>query len=421
MIFQYYILDLDRAIALSLAESNNHGLNQTDIMTYYDSKKSGNDSNSFDDDEIVILEPTVAQQSSRRGGFAFPIIKQEVLLSEDESEDEPQPSTSHASLPSSSIEINVDPKAPVKDDLFADVFQDKSKLPSDEKEEPGIEISVGIIEDSDSSSEEDLFADVFKDPNTDPSALDEILKRAEVKKHEEKVEIAKTALAESETKEELFAKIAKKARKEEVNEEIPAAQLTQKMKNSGHLFLQIASKYAEEQEEKKVPKSPEKPKKVTETNDLKSRLDQEGQDLVREMQAKAKESKLLLAKQSKTVSAPVERPTPKSPKNIDEDELLEALKVQAQSKSAYSQGLLEDQMDEQSVDSEIYGASAPGFVRSKNFNVTEVEARQNHPSGLDESILKKIEASEDDTKNPDNVLSEEELRKIQVPSLCKLK
>ncbi|TRY67515.1 hypothetical protein TCAL_05505 [Tigriopus californicus] len=295
-------LSLDRAIAESLAESTNHGLSQADIMTPYESKKVGSEADRFHDDEIVILEPTGVQNSSRRGGFSFPVIKKEVELSEDETEDEPQPSTSYdAGIPNLPMQISVDPMAPVQDDLFADVFEDDSKVPM-EKEEPGIEITVGIMEDSDDSSEDDLFADVFKDPKTDPTALDAILKKAEVKKDEVKVDIAKAALSESETKEELFAQISKKARKTETRDEIPA-QLTQKMKNSGHLFLQIASKYAEEQEEQKGTKSPERPK-IAETNDLKSLLDKERQDLVQEMHARGKESKLLVAKKSRSALEP---------------------------------------------------------------------------------------------------------------------
>ncbi|XP_059081318.1 DNA excision repair protein ERCC-5 homolog isoform X2 [Tigriopus californicus] len=412
-------LSLDRAIAESLAESTNHGLSQADIMTPYESKKVGSEADRFHDDEIVILEPTGVQNSSRRGGFSFPVIKKEVELSEDETEDEPQPSTSYdAGIPNLPMQISVDPMAPVQDDLFADVFEDDSKVPM-EKEEPGIEITVGIMEDSDDSSEDDLFADVFKDPKTDPTALDAILKKAEVKKDEVKVDIAKAALSESETKEELFAQISKKARKTETRDEIPA-QLTQKMKNSGHLFLQIASKYAEEQEEQKGTKSPERPK-IAETNDLKSLLDKERQDLVQEMHARGKESKLLVAKKSRSALEPVKEPTRLVETNVEENELLRALKVHAQEKNAYSKVLIDDQTEDDPAEKEVFGASAPGFVRSKKSNVTEIEAQnlpglnqlENDDFGLDQSILKKIEASEDDAKNPDNVLTEDELRQIQ--------
>eukprot|EP00095_Tigriopus_kingsejongensis_P003704 maker-scaffold382_size189932-snap-gene-0.25 protein:Tk03704 transcript:maker-scaffold382_size189932-snap-gene-0.25-mRNA-1 annotation:"dna repair protein complementing xp-g cells-like protein" len=419
--------DLDRAVAESLAQSNE--LSQDDLLALAE-KNADHAALDGDggDDDIMIIEPTLSSlQSSRRGGFRLPIIKAEVAMSDSDEADDPQPSTSAAPCPippsqpraieiagevpkPKAIEVVVDVSKPPEHDIFADIFDTTADARP----------SVEIMEDSEDS--DDMFPDIFKPKGgADPKGLDAILSQALVKP-DAKANTVEEARLESDSTVELFAQIAKKARKVEVEEVVKSAnpiEVTQKMKSSDHLFLKIASKYAEEHVEEINESSNSAKAKPDVQSDLEVKLEEERETLVREMQSQGQEARLLMAK-GVTSSSDKASPNPPAQRakrlSRDEESLLESLKVATQDKESYAQDLLKDEERtvEEKASGVVYGSSAPGFLRSGSSRVVEIEpfsTKHLEPTDLDESIARKMELQ--DQENPENLLTKEELQQIQ--------
>ena len=299
------------------------------------------------------------------------------------------------------------------------------------QDQEGFEITVGVMssDDSDDSNEkeEDIFADVFDDDNADFQALDEIVAKARKpdSANNSQLDAIDDAFKTCDKTEDILSHLAKNARKDHGQSDAQKEksggkkEISNTMKKSGKLFLQIASRYYEEQGSSTPDSSKEKPDfaKAEGKSDLDRQLSQEGASLVEEMKAKVNEERLLRAKERMiALTEPAKEPQPSTSASVDveETELLASMNVSTKEKEAYAEEVLKNEGLKNGEKDVVYGASSSAFVRSRKTNVVEVEessGERTPAEGLDQSILEKLEAAETEA---DSILTEDELRKIQV-------
>ena len=365
--------DLQQAIALSLAEEEA-------------SKKVNDNSDLEDDDEIVLLEPKAAHGSSRVGGAGLPVVKVEVPDAPDMRE------SSSSSDEDDFVEVQVDTKAEMdpEEDIFADVFSSKENY----------------------------------------DALDDILKGSDPKADHGKKRKSSEAVQAVEPK--------KPKTSEDKNSSLDIAE---SMKKEKHLFLQIASRWAADEAKDSEPEK-SKAETVSTTHDssldeLNKQLLEENDALVKEMRETEKRERLM--RSQKLAPLPKANPTPaktktmpgstqsqeSKPRDSEESALLADIGVEAKEKDSYAAQVLENEgLQGKDDDDVIYGAAAPGFVRSSRYDVVEVGADAgdgNHGLSEEESAFRQTEIarklSDAVEGNEGDLLSREELAKIQVRNM----
>lgn len=270
---------------------------------------------------VDLVEPSSVFSSSRRGG---------VRLEDDDSEeeDEPRPSTSSGvfaskgkvkAVTTATVQIDFSALAAnpliVEEDIFADVFGGVGGRKRNASS------STSEFQSSDDEKEEkkkagdDIFADVFANKD-EVSKLDQILTRCaptQADDDDDRLGVMEAA-AMADSVEEMFASVTKRTRKFEDSgetvmsakrpkkDEVPKvgsinASLASTMKESSHLFLKIASKYAaeggpeleKEKEKKTLDSSPEK-------SELSKMLEDENRALIDEMRKIENEQRLMRIK-----------------------------------------------------------------------------------------------------------------------------
>ena len=341
----------------------------------------------------------------------------------------------------------------------------KSEVAVDAKKEEGLTIevkqNVDVMSDSGSDSEDDLFADVFAD-SSQTKALDSILASAAgptnkpppssadsgaTKKHPD------AKIVESVTQfdytDDVFAQISKKVRRfsesekeakfsGKVAEQKPVAaeqtkqppvnkEIAESMKKSDHLWLKLASKWADEPSDKAGPSKPPPKQENIPSNapnwankdETLMDFDDETAKLVREMRQKEKEDRLLSIKRWGEEN---EGGAKKGLEPVDEveeadGEVLDQLGVKVVPQSKLEKEVMKEQgwqrdddKDAKAKNDVIYGDSAPGFVRSKKYDV--VEAVTGSDTIPDEVFASAIEKLETDAEEPE-ALTEAELIALQ--------
>ena len=394
---------------------------------------------SDDDDEILLVAPSEASVlvSRRRGGGG-------ISRSERASpKTEPEPSRRVKSEESSSsdgeesfVEVSVDPTAKPQeeeDDIFADVFaqadsHDKLEAllasnPSTSKHATvevtaAIKSAVTAISKNEDSNKESDMAKSCKDDSNEES---------------EKAKNRKAVLF----KEFDMAKDRKDDSNKEVN-----SNLASSLKEKGHLFLQIAAKWAEESQRSKAKLSEDgtqkREKKAQEAAaELHQQLEKDRELLLSEMRETENKERLLRAARPAVGKANSTRalhiPVTSSYKNderkeTEEKKMLEDIGVAVYEKNEYDSQILGHhpsasnreetscQKGDEEVDDTIFGASAPGFVRSgrDGQKVVEVprserdsdEIQVGNPRGHSDAVL--------DHDQVEGLLSRAELERIQL-------
>lgn len=374
-----------------------------------------------DDDDSVILQPSSqVPKSNRQGGN---VASDNVIIpKEEEIESEVSKTVEIILRPPDQDEVGVmSDSGEDSDDLFADVFQTESDHSTLDKllAEKGITKQKSPAPPSAAKSQEvieaedDLFADVF---NPKPAKKVEPVKDVVQSIQEEAMRLGK--------KRDLYSQISKIAKgqpkKDEEKEKSPA--IAETMKKSDHLWLKIASKWAEEEEEKRKDSGEKSAKNAAQKNTNLAKtnnpgktlqqvdlLEEERLRLVREMKERELENKLLRLKEGT-------QEKPKADisshgvvdKDLEEDnELFEKLGVQSMEKEKYDKQIAQKEGLADEDDGTVYGASVSGFVRSgKNKSVVEVV--EHEESEIAPEIIEKL-----DDESEEAVLTEHELRTLQ--------
>ncbi len=304
-----------------------------------------------DDDASVDhgrIEPSVMIHSSRQGGVASKLD-----LSEDENDDfetDPKPSTSAAAAAAKTragskrsaktedgIQIDLTSLAHNAAKESSDVYRstNKARVRNASSSSEGSDFE-SVDGDSDgpptakrSKPDDDLFGDVFNNEE-EVSKLDGILARGDQSK-ESAAQSVLEAAAGADSVEEVFAQVSKKARKFESSggskddnkrqlsptpsrgEKTKNADgaggndgnLASTMKESNHLFLKIASKWAAEEGKPSPRPDPEQEspnaassKDKEQGNELIRKLEQERKALAEEMHRREDEDRLMKIKVS---------------------------------------------------------------------------------------------------------------------------
>ena len=403
------------------------GLTQTEILATLQSGSARGEkskrtlSSSEEEDEIMIIPSEESVKKSRRTG-GIPEIKVEGIDSDTADNErkttggERGGSESNTSSDNDFVEVTVKPgEGPPEDDLFADVFADAS--------------------DADHKKLDSLLS---QQPNSGKE-------RAEKGSVPPPLEKAKNADSDH-------------------DEEEP--DLASSMKEKGHLFLQIAARWAEESQapKGKKKKAQEADGVSEERTKLEEQLEKDTESLVREMKDLENRERLLRATNrlgsgsggggksvvSKTVASSMkskalievpEKPsTSSSTSNAEiddeESELFDKMGVGVHEKADYDKKVLGNGREEvEEIDLEkgekvtevvkdapggeenvVYGASAPGFVRSKRGreeDVVEVDRSSDDDVRLDVEILRKLENDPGEDGDEEGLLSRGELERIQ--------
>ncbi len=377
--FVYLARDKDNSSgegSSKMAQEGDDELTQEEILaTMQNGEKQDNLSESEDEeDEVLILEPSTTKGSSRSGGVGQKRVTAEAVIKEEADSD--------SSSDDDFVEVSVDPS-------------------SASKQQP----------------EDDIFADVFEDDDA-YKGLENILEAAKKKKSD---------TVKAKTKSNVVSK--PKEDEKDVEEDLASS-----MKEKGHLFLQIAARWAEDSQKNNkgkdksdTAKDNKSDKESTENEaltELNEQLESDAESLLREMKDIENRERILRASEkSKTVNMAaktvksaltMEKPVKNLSKTSEEHELLEEMGVEVHDKTTYDSEILppEPKSDDGGV---VFGSSAPGFVRSrKEAEVIEIsnEGRPETEGIMDEDILRKLNGGEEDSE--DQLLTRDELAKIQV-------
>ncbi len=304
-----------------------------------------------------------------------------------------------------------------------------SSSDSDDDEEDGfLEVTVDSNASAPDDEEEDIFADVFADAGSH-GKLDELMQAFRTERSDTKRSAAK------EDQEE-----ANKKKKEEEPD------LASSMKEKGHLFLQIAARWAEESQKSKEEEDDDKKKKKSDKSmekgvELDRQLEKDTESLLSEMREIENKERLLRAVRPGISTANLAKTSPalltspsissarEGEKTGDEHEeekaLLEDMGVSVFEKGHYDSGVLPKDgpnPEPEEDDDLVYGSSAPGFIRSsrnsdqKVVEVKEENGDEEEENGDDDNdgelgaeILRKLE----DTESEKGLLSREDLARIQ--------
>ena len=324
---------------------------------------------------------------------------------------------------------------------------ERSKITQKLETQKSIEISLDQIKKGGNDEEEDIFADIFasttakeKDVEIMESSFSESSSEEEkeinsIKKESKKgIEITLDKTKKVSEEEDLFADVFKIERQPEPKKEEVIQGLTSTMKKSDHLFFKITSKWMESENvvaadirgetskttreyanSKLSGRASKKPKVVSENP-----LEKENESLIKEMTTKQKEDRLLRFQKMSDLDDPNNSPKMDAgsddvEEDPDEGNLLSKLDTKAVDIDAYNKKILGPMAEKpRTEETSVYGASAPGFVRSKKLaNVVEVgEDVEREP--LDPLTVEKLQTIE---TTEENLPSEEELRNIQVKNV----
>ena len=437
-------------------------LSQAEILATVqnDTQKKTSETKDDGDDDILILEPSVFNTSMRQGGIVTEYLtgKNTYLnMSESSSDDEED-----------FVEVAKQNNFPAKigtTDHIDAVLGGGSPSESSSDEDDFVEVeqanvsakTPNVVQDNESTSsgdddfvevdnqdkavQDDLFADVFSSSEAHKT-LDNILAGKKLSKDHKNISSSKITKDAKPLENNTDANLDVNSKELESSAEKP--NIAAAMKGQNHLFLKIASKWAEDVES--VQKNTESPgiKSITENKNQrlaksskkemgnskaqsKEEVDfmLETDQLVKEMREKVNKERLLKAKGQLSKALPLNKnknddSSKLTSKDIsEEDRVLSSLNVNVADKTDYDNSIIkQENIDDEDYgspskvqpDSVVYGASAPGFVRSKKFNVVEVE-HSNDVQVLDERITVKLEAIEE---NEETTLTTDELLVIQV-------
>ena len=401
--------DEKELLALKMAAEND--MSQDEILALIKSNKRMEKKLLSDasDDEVQLLEPQTVTSSLRRGGK----LHDGELAS------------------TSAIQVKEEPPPEIqRENVNKDVLTIEIK--PDE---------VDIMSDSGSSEEEDLFADIFSSEQS-TSKLDSILASTQAGNDGDKPRNPNAKVVESVTQfdhvDDVFAQVSKKvrkfsesekeaafhgrdkkkasvddapnSRKNEADEEVHK-NIADSMKKSDHLWLKIASKWADDKHESQPSTSKPKPKADFEV---------ETANLVKEMKQKEREDRLMRFKKMDTNGGTKQASTADENKlEVDKSDkdLLCKLGVemieqsQLEKKVMENEGWTKPSEPEQSV---VYGDAAPGFIRSKKYDVVEVELSTSKESlEVLEQAVEKLNHDEDEDADNNSALTEAELIALQ--------
>ena len=295
-----------------------------------------------------------------------------------------------------SISIEFDPNKKVdeeEDDLFKDVFEDEAK--------PQSSMSMEINPEKVQDSEDDMFKDVF-DEEPDQT------------KSKSSIEVA--IRTDKQMDDDLFADVFKTPDiidTDEIPTDVPKSDPTEnmaeKMKQSDHLYLKIASKYMERKGSDNKEELLKKEKNYDKA-DVFDELDMETEKLIQEMKSNSKEKRLMKIKDLDQLQSEETKEMTKEPSKDDTKKVLEGLGVRHLNQEDY-----QAQVEQESslTKGEVYGDSVAGFVRSsRDANVQEPD---HEPTGIeiDEEILEKLdkegeEFSRDELLELQNKLAQEQ-------------
>ena len=408
------------------------------------------------DSDIEIIEPSVKLNSSNRlGGKASVSI------------------TGNPSMPSTSG-INIYKQLQIKGESKEKTEQVYKKAVSKSEDVLQIKINtdVELMSSSGSDSDgEDLFADVFKDNSENCENLEKLVTASSVNpstiKGQNRAKSENTKILEQAAKfdstEDVFADVFRQTRKLTVPEEgdvvrveskssdgscLVNKEIAETMKKSEHLWLKLASKWADGYGEKKPtvcakekltsgkPAMSDSLSKIR--NDLqKKNFEEEEAKLLKEMREKEKEGRLLKIKSTQLIQetpatkklalpgavSSSESSVEKVAVNNDELSILKDMGVKVVDKKELEKQVREDEGwkdDDKKTPVEsssiIYGNAAPGFILSKKYDVVstpvidlDCERSKNEPNELLDRAVEKLNEEDGETS-----LSQSELIALQV-------
>lgn len=315
-----------------------------------------------EDNEIQILETTMSS-SNRTGGL--PLIKEEPIEIDEDSELSQQEILSV-------IQSNVQ-TSPQPGPSSSFVVQSSSSEDDDGFEEVSdgepIDIEIQATPSGNFSEGDDLFADVFGGPQKP----DESVKKTEENK--------------------------------EVDIEDPTVNMAEKMKQSEHLYLKIASKYMEPKENGSNDNIEEEIEE--EKEDLFDELDYETDKLLTEMKTKEKEDRLLKIKDLDKLQSEETKFLKKkeaASKDAPTKNVLKNLGVEQVDQTDFEAQVAKE-IGDKPIDTEVYGNAVEGFVRSsKDVNVQDLDD-STIPS---EEILEKLNTEGGEEFSRDELLELQE-------------
>ena len=419
----------------ALVEESKEELSQEELLAMIKVESEVNKAtNSFEEElfkgtsSMVLLPDAVSVGSSRQGG-----IRQSVEI------DDEEPIAGSSKSIREMLEKNTPNSC------------SSSKVKEDSKQS-GVVITLNFDNTAkDNNQEDDIFADIFAAPEKKPSEDVEMMESSfsdDSSSGEEgnrqssrpKQSEALNKAPPPKPEEDMFSDVFKVGEKNNSTEDV-IKDLTSTMKKSDHLFLKITSKYMENENVVANLEAAEKAKKKTEPKASTSKdrsgksvaendgdiLEKENQSLLEEMAAKQREERLLrFQKMSDDLAKTTEQQQDDDRSSDDEEEdlLISRLNAKAIDADRYNQevvlgGLAKDKKELEEKPDAVYGASAPGFVRSKKLsNVVEVEDDLGHGGvELAPATVEKLQSLE---TTEENLLSEQELVEIQVCIVVKI-